>query len=123
MGVILSSLYLRLGQCPVMNRQSHAPGQEAGELVHLGLELVAAGEEFADKEEVVGHRPLAQPLLDARDALGKIRLQVVDGLARLDPLLDQVLVVGVAPGAHCDGRLLPKLTCKHSWTRLETTGM
>ena len=51
--------YLRLGQCPMMHRQRHASGQEAGELVHLGLELIPAGEELSDEEEVVGHGPLA----------------------------------------------------------------
>ena len=94
-----------------MDSERHAAGQEAGELVHLGLELVAAREELADEEEVVGHRPLAQPLLHALHALGKVGLEVVDGLARLDPLLDQVLVVGVATGAHRDRRLLSELTC------------
>ena len=59
----------------MVHGQRHCAGQEAGELVHLGLELLAAREQLADEEEVVGHGAPAQPLADAAEALDKVVLE------------------------------------------------
>ena len=55
-------------------------------------------EQLPDEEVARGLRPLHQAPQHALDGVGVVRLEIVLGLAGLQPLLEQVLVVRVTTG-------------------------
>ena len=94
---------------PVVMSQRQRAGQEADQLVHLGLEVLPPGEKLAD-ESVTGREGLLGQLgQDSIHGGVVVCLEIVQSLPRLEPLFEEVLVVGVPPGPQRDGAVGPKL--------------
>mmetsp|Transcript_21388 Transcript_21388/g.63703 ORF Transcript_21388/g.63703 Transcript_21388/m.63703 type:complete len:379 (-) Transcript_21388:295-1431(-) len=85
----------------VCRAEGQQPWEEAHQVIHLGAH--APVDQLGNVREVVGLGPVHKPLEDPIDRFGVHLLPPGVRLARLQPLLEQVLVVRVAAGPEGDG--------------------